>query len=167
MPSNLMCGTQQARPLGSKSENMVPKYRLFLSLSIWVVSGLLFASQAFAQKKDSPSKGENEKLTLVQAAICEGIQDNSPKNRAIVFSLTSGRVHCFTTFDPVPEKTVIYHKWYFRDKPRATIKLSLQTPRWSSFSRIRLRDDEKGPWRVEITDEEGNIFRILRFSVTD
>jgi hypothetical protein len=47
------------------------------------------------------------------------------------------------------------------------VKLSLKTPRWSTFSRMRLRNGEKGPWRVEITDEEGNILGVLRFSVTD
>jgi hypothetical protein len=127
----------------------------------------LFFAQAFAQKKVAPSKATPKKLTLVQAAMCEGIQDNSPKNRAIVFPFTIGRVHCFTTFDPVPAKTVIYHKWYFRDKLRARVKLSLNTPRWSTFSRIGFRDGEKGPWRVEITDEEGSFFGTLRFSVTD
>jgi hypothetical protein len=126
-----------------------------------------FLSQAFAQQKNSPSNGTNEKLTLVQAAMCEGMKDNSPQNRAIVFPFSIGRVYCFTTFDPVPAKTFIYHKWYFRDKLRARVKLSLKTPRWSTFSRIGLRDSEKGPWRVEIADEEGNVFRILRFSVTD
>ena len=138
-----------------------------LAYSIALVLLTCFSSQALAQKKDSPPKGTNETLTLAQAAICEGIQNNSPKNRAIAFSVSISRIYCFTTFDPVPKKTIIYHKWYFKDKPRATVKLSLQTPRWSSFSRIRLREDEKGPWRVEITDEEGNIFGILRFSVTD
>ena len=126
-----------------------------------------FLSHAFAQKKESPSKATPKRLTLVQAATCEGIKDNGPKNRAIVFSIKIKRVHCFTTFDPVPKKTVIYHKWYFRDKLRARVKLSLKTPRWSTFSRIGLRNGDKGPWRVEIADEEGNIFGILRFSVTD
>ena len=145
---------------------MSVRYRqliFFLPLIILVP----FLSQAFAQKKDSPPEATPRKLTLVQAAMCEGIQDNSPKNQAIVFPFTIGRVHCFSTFDPVPAKTVIYHKWYFRDKLRARVKLSLKTPRWATFSRIRFRDEEKGPWRVEITDEEENILGILRFSVTD
>jgi hypothetical protein len=135
--------------------NRCKRLTFFLALIILVP----FLSQAFAQKKDSPLEATPKKLTLVQASMCEGIKDNSPKNRAIVFSATIGRVYCFTTFDPVPEKTVIYHKWYFR--------LSLKTPRWSTFSRIVLRNGEKGPWRVEIADEEENIFGILRFSVTD
>ena len=126
-----------------------------------------FFSQAFAQKKVAPSKSTPKKLTLVQAAMCAGMKDGSPKNQAIVFSISIGRVHCFTTFDPVPKKTIIYHKWYFRDKLRARVKLSLKAPRWSTFSRIGIRNGEKGPWRVEITDVEGNIFQTLRFSVTD
>ena len=139
--------------------------RLTFFLALIILVPLL--SHAFAQKKESPSKATPKRLTLVQAAMCEGIKDNGPKNRAIVFSTTIGRIHCFTSFDPVPKKTVIYHKWYIRDKLRAKAKLSLKTPRWSTFSRIALRNGEKGPWRVEITDEEGNIFAILRFSVTD
>ena len=156
-----LLGDSITRP---KNMSMIRRRLTTFLLLIFLAS---FLSQAFAQKKDPPSKGTNEKLTLVQAVMCEGIEDNSPKNRAIVFRFSIGRVYCFTTFDPVPSKTVIYHKWYFRDKIRARVKLSLKTPRWSTFSRIGLRDGEKGPWRVEIADEEGNILGILRFSVTD
>ena len=144
--------------------SMISRRLLSFLVLIFLAS---FLSQAFAQKKDSQSKGSIKKLSLVQAVMCEGLRDNSPKNRAIVFPITIGRVHCFTSFDPVPAKTVIYHKWYFRDKLRARVKLTLKAPRWSTFSRIGLRDGEKGPWRVEITDGKGNIFGILRFSVTD
>jgi hypothetical protein len=156
-----LLGDATARP---KNMSMIRRRLTSLLILIFLAS---FLSQAFAQKKDSPSKGTNEKLTLVQAVMCEGIEENSPKNRAIVFPFSIGRVYCFTTFDPVPAKTVIYHKWYFRDKLRARVKLTLKTPRWSTFSRIGLRDGEKGPWRVEIADEEGNILGTLRFSVTD
>jgi hypothetical protein len=32
---------------------------------------------------------------------------------------------------------------------------------------VELRDADKGPWRVEISDEKGIIFHMLRFSITD
>ncbi|MBW1746394.1 MAG: DUF2914 domain-containing protein, partial [Deltaproteobacteria bacterium] len=35
------------------------------------------------------------------------------------------------------------------------------------FSSIQFREADKGLWRVEITDPEGNIFHVLRFSITD
>jgi hypothetical protein len=108
-----------------------------------------------------------EMLTLVEAVMCEKIDGLTPENPAIVFSITLGRVSCFTSFDPVPEDTFVYHSWFFRDKLSTRIKLSLQPPRWSTFSSIQLREADQGPWRVEITNREGQLLRQLRFSITD
>jgi hypothetical protein len=30
-----------------------------------------------------------------------------------------------------------------------------------------LRETDKGPWRVEISDQNGRVFSTLRFSITD
>ncbi len=99
--------------------------------------------------------------------MCEGIKELTPENQAIVFSITIGRVSCFTSFDPVPEETFIYHNWFCRDRLSTRIKLSLQPPRWSTFSSIQLREADQGPWRVEVTDQDGRILHLLRFSITD
>jgi hypothetical protein len=74
--------------------------------------------------------------------MCEGIKDNSPKNRAIVFSATIGRVYCFTTFDPVPEKTVIYHKWYFRSSPLRPL-----VGQHSAESSFGMAKRDRGVWK--------------------
>ena len=142
--------------------------KLSIFLVVLLCIGHFLSSQALSQKdEDSSSTLVSKKLTLVQAAMCEGIKEYNPRNQAIVFSITIGEVSCFTSFDPVPQKTVIYHNWLHRDKLSTKIKLSLQPPRWSTFSSIQLREADKGPWRVEITDQEGNIFHVLRFSITD
>jgi len=126
------------------------------------------SSQALPQDNGNPlSTPVSKKLVLVEAAMCEGIKEYIPQNQAIVFSMTIGKVSCFTSFDPVPEKTFIYHNWFYRDKPSTRIKLSLQPPSWSTFSSIQLREADKGPWRVEVIDKEGNILDIIRFSITD
>jgi len=106
-------------------------------------------------------------LTLVKAVMCEGIEDLEPKNETIIFSAELKSATCFTAFDPVPEKTVVYHNWFKRDQPNKKLKLTLKPPKWSSFSKIRIRNTDAGPWRVEITDSDGKIFQILRFSVTE
>jgi hypothetical protein len=77
------------------------------------------------------------------------------------------RVYCYTDFSTVPEKSFAYHNWYLRDNLKASVKLTVRPPRWSTYSSIQLRDSDKGPWRIEITDEEGNILKTLRFSVID
>jgi len=38
---------------------------------------------------------------------------------------------------------------------------------WSTYSQIQLRETDKGPWRVEISDQNGKVFDVLRFSITD
>jgi hypothetical protein len=148
--------------------DMVLKYKLsvLVVVVVWATS-LSIVRCAYAQDQGNSSSAAARKLTLTQAAICENIKDFAPVNQAIVFSIATGKVSCFTAFDPVPEETVIYHNWFHRDKLSKRLKLSLYPPRWSSFSGIQLREADQGPWRVEITDQNGRIIHLLRFSITD
>ena len=116
---------------------------------------------------DAPPGITTEKLTLMQHVMCEAIKELEPINTAIVFSINVEKVICYTTFDPVPENTVIFHNWYRRNVLNTKIKLSLRQPRWRTYSSIQLRETDKGPWRVEITDEKGRLLGLLRFSITD
>lgn len=128
---------------------------------------LFFTTTAFSQEKPPSQAAPGQGLTLVKAVMCEKIENYAPVNPAIVFSTSLEDITCFTLFDPVPEEAVVYHNWYFRDKLSTRIKLSLQPPRWATFSSIHLRETDKGPWRVEIVNEKGHIFNVLRFSITD
>lgn len=127
---------------------------------IWGILFLLPAVNGFSQE-------EKPKMVLADAAMCESIVNFQPMNRAVVFSISQGEVFCFSNFDPVFEKTHIFHKWYKRDKLIFTMKLTLSPPKWSSFSRIQIRDADKGPWRVELIDERGTVYQTLRFSMAD
>jgi hypothetical protein len=108
-----------------------------------------------------------DKLILTSAVMCEDVQERQPLYEGVVFSIGIGKVFCYTLFDSVPEKTHITHNWYNRDNLSTKIKLLLQPPRWTTYSAIQLRESDKGPWRVEITDSEGQILQVLRFSVTE
>lgn len=129
----------------------------------------LCISAPAAAQQDKPGKtvDKGARLTLSQAVICEGIKEYAPENEAVVFPIVIGKVYCFSFFDPVPEKTVIYHNWYFKDKLTARLKLTLKPPHWRTYSTIQLREADRGPWRVEITGPKGRTFQILRFSITD
>jgi hypothetical protein len=130
--------------------------------------GLLGSSEALPQDVDQGhSTGGPERLTLVQAVMCESVKDYTPLNQGIVFSAGIGKVVCYTVFDPVPLKTVIYHNWVHADQLSSKQRLTLQPPRWSTFSSIQLREGDRGPWRVEVMDGTGHIFRVLRFSIVD
>jgi hypothetical protein len=134
---------------------------------LWLLSVYgVWPAQAQAPARSGANSGA-AKLALVQALVCEEVKEGIPSNPAIAFSISAGKIYCYTLFDQIAEDTVVYHHWFFRDKPSARIRLSVRHPRWSTFSSIQLREADKGPWRVEITDSGGRLLKILRFSVTD
>ena len=129
---------------------------LFLPAQIWP-----------QQKKASPQGTSIPEISLKQAVMCEGIEGFKPINEAVVFSATLEAVACYTLFDPVPAQTQIYHNWYYRDNLTTRKRLSLKPPRWGTFSSIKPREVDKGPWRVDIIDDKGHVFQTLRFSIAD
>ena len=139
-----------------------------LHLLLLAVILFLFPFSATSQPGDTEaSKTSANKLALVQAAMCEDLVDLIPQNPTTVFSIERRKAICFTSFNPVPEKTIIYHHWFHRDRTSAKIKLTLNPPRWSTYSSIQFRAEDIGPWRVEITDSQGRILDVLRFSITE
>ena len=129
---------------------------------------LLFPLSGRSQSNDTAAtRATADKIALVRALMCEDIKDLVPQNSTTVFSIERRKAICFTTFDPVPEKTVIYHQWFHRDQTSAKIKLTLKPPRWSTYSSIQFRAEDIGPWRVEIIDSQGQILNALRFSITE
>ena len=144
------------------------RLRVLIILILTGAAGFFLSPDIFAQtEEEKTEQAEAAKLTLGRAVMCEEIFANAPLNRTVVFSVLKERAVCFTSFETVPEKTYIYHNWFFRDLPSARIRLELRPPSWSTYSSIQIRKTDIGPWRVEITDAEGNILHVLRFSITD
>jgi hypothetical protein len=151
----------------------------FLTVTIIIIFLAFFKIEAFSQEnrdilntQEEPAKEYIpapvlEPLMLKEAFMCEAVKNFSPINPAVVFSISAKSISCFTVFDPVPEKTVVYHKWYRKDRLTTTQSLTLEPPSWRTFSSIQLREADKGPWRVEIVGPKGAILKTLRFSITD
>jgi hypothetical protein len=137
-----------------------------LFVLLWVVF-FLHPKGSLGEEKISSAPAGPPKMTLAEVVMCEGLKDHVPCNQGVVFPLGIGKVYCFTEFDPVPKKTAIFHNWYYRGKLSTRVKLNLQPPRWSTYSIITLEEADKGPWRVEITDQEGLVLGLVRFSITD
>lgn len=118
------------------------------------------------QEKSSRTKSDIQ-LVLTQAVMCEHIKGFGPANPAVTFPISFGKIYCFTSFKDISHNTFIYHKWFHKDRFVATNRFRVKAPRWSTFSIMQLRVADKGPWRVEITDDNGNLLKTLRFSVSD
>jgi Protein of unknown function (DUF2914) len=141
------------------------KYRLVFIFGVVLAIQIFLLLPSYGLK--NLINANAQQLQLTQALMCEDVFNNAPRNPTVIFSASREKAICYTSFDPVPVKTNIFHNWFHRDVPSAKIQLILNSPRWSTYSSIQLRKTDIGPWRVEITDENGNILDVLRFSVTD
>jgi hypothetical protein len=141
-----------------------------LAASFFLLWGF-FPSISIAQDPAQPPTAAvpegAQKLGLKQAIMCERVENLVPVRSGLAFSVSTGQVCCFTSFDPVSQPTVVYHRWFRRDELSTQTRLRLYPPKWSTYSVIQLRETDKGPWRVEIIDQNGRIFDVLRFSITD
>ena len=118
--------------------------------------------------KESPDKNKNpQSLIVSKAQICESVTGQIPVNPTIAVSSAKGKAFCFSEIEGISSDTVIFHNWLRRDVHIVGIKLAVKPPRWSTFSSMSLREADKGPWRVEITDMDGTILKTLRFSVVE
>jgi len=146
-----------------------------MSVALFFFWALSFASP-FAEGQTEPAQtaegvaaapGEEQKMKLARAVMAEKVENLLPVRSAVAFPVGIGQVYCYTSFDPVPQPAVIYHRWYHRENLSTQTRLRVYPPRWSTYSVIQLRETDKGPWRVEITDTSGHVLDVLRFSITD
>lgn len=129
--------------------------------------GMAMGARGPAHATEAPPEPGNATLRLVRAVMCESIDGYEPKYIAVAFSINAGRISCYTLFDDVADTTVVDHKWYRQDELVTTKRLTIKPPKWATYSSIQLREEDKGPWRVEIWNAQSRLIKTLRFSVID
>lgn len=118
----------------------------------------------------SPSAQQEHDDTRTQAGevfVCSGIESGRPLGRSVIFSAVQGTLYCYSDFTRVAEVEQVTHRWFFWDREVAHFNLTLQPPRWSAYSSLKVTPDEKGPWRVEVLDKDGAVYGTARFSIVD
>jgi hypothetical protein len=152
---------------------MCARQKRFLFLIPVALAIFIAIANVFAQVNEPASRQAAEvaepsqRPKLIQATMCERVDNLTPTRPGMVFSVSLGQVCCFTSFDSVPQPTLIYHRWFRRDELSTQTRLRIYPPKWATYSTIQLRETDKGPWRVEITDQNGRVFHVLRFSIVD
>ena len=158
----------------SEDKLMSARFGKLLFFCLLASMTTLFPLHVGAQERETPPPPPSapldpsaQKPLLNRAIMCEKVENLNPIRHAIVFSVSAGQVYCYTSFDPVVQPSLIYHRWFHHNELSTQTRLRLYPPKWATYSVIQLRETDKGPWRVEISDQNGHIFEVLRFSITD
>ena len=105
-------------------------------------------------------------LSVEAASICTGVANREPVDAGTRFSVSVGRLYCFSKIADITEPTEIVHVWYYGETERARITLGVNPPAWRTHSSKIIQAHEIGAWRVEIIDASGNLLETLKFETT-
>ncbi len=124
-------------------------------------------AQAQQEQAAEPAQAQQETavLEVESAAICEDVVDREPVGAGDSFSVSMGKLFCFTKIVGAETDVDITHAWYFGDTERARITLTVKSSSWRTHSSKILQAHEIGAWHVDVLDESGNVLDTVDFEV--
>ena len=105
-------------------------------------------------------------LSVESASVCTGVADREPVDAGTSFSVSLGKLYCFSKIADIQAATEIVHVWYYGETERARVSLGVNPPAWRTYSSKVIQAYEVGSWRVEILDSSGNLLETLKFETT-
>lgn len=122
-------------------------------LAVLIVPGSIEAQQA-------------GNLDVATAVISKNIVDRQPVEPGSSFSVSIGRLYCYSKVTNVETSTQIYHVWYFGETERARVALNINPPSWRTYSSKIIQAHEVGKWHVKIFDADNNLLKDVEFDLT-
>ena len=105
-------------------------------------------------------------MEVTQSAICEKVVNREVVNEGRSFSVSVGKLYCYSKIANIDSYTEVVHAWYYGNTERARVTLNVNPPAWRTYSSKLIQAHEIGSWRVEILDASGNLLNTVYFEVT-
>jgi len=126
---------------------------LFL-ISILVFVGIFQVGLATAQN-----------MSIEEIVFCSSIENRQPVGVDSSFSSDVERIYCFTKLIGANTEKTVKHIWYFNDKKKAEIELTIKANPWRTWSSKKIVPSWTGNWRVDVVDDSGNVLASNNYSV--
>lgn len=139
----------------------------FLSVSA-VAQDETAASGQDSTAEKAPARTETKAphASLARIAICEDVQERTPIGEADRFPSDVGRLWCFTKVVDADPPTRIFHRWYVGDSLMEEIPIRIDGKSWRCWTNKGIRMSWRGPCRVEIVTESGDVLGTKEFSLS-
>jgi hypothetical protein len=125
-----------------------------------LVCVLLVPSIVAAQEKSSSAADAG--LKVEKAVAATEIADREPVGENTEFDASVGKVYCWTKIAAQTTPTTVKHIWYVGDQQVFEIALDIKYPSTRTWS---VKTVKAGNWRVDITDDAGNVLSSVSFTV--
>lgn len=108
-----------------------------------------------------------QKIKLASVVACKGVRNRQYLDETNVFHI-SETAHTYIWMEVKSEKQpfVLKHVYYFNGEKYCDVPLKIKYPRMRTWSYVTLKNpDHIGRWQVEVTGEDGEVLKQIRFEV--
>ena len=128
------------------------------------IAAIGLAIPLLAASEERPQPNGNS-IWVARDTVTSEIVDREPLNDGAAFSPAMGPVYYFTEVQGDGTPTHITHIWYYEGQQMAQIPLSVEGPRWRTWSSKQILQDWTGSWRVEAVDADGHVLSSQTFEI--
>lgn len=116
--------------------------------------------------KQPYSPDSTKYLSLKSISIATDIIEKDPIGISRLFLNNIDTLYCFTAIDNPFSKNKIIHTWEYngQDFLKSFIRVG-ESAYWRCWSRITIKPEMMGEWKVTITDTIGNYLDSIEFSI--
>ncbi len=105
-------------------------------------------------------------LRMTKIFMCKDVKNREPIEPGEDFSIEDSiLIHCFTEIQGAKSPQKVRHVWYYKDKQVMTTVLSVNGPRWRTWSKKSISKDLKGEWHIDILDPKKKKLALVSFTV--
>lgn len=130
---------------------------LFLVMPAWSTEN---QAQEAPPEEAAP---EQSAIQIKDPTVSLDVVDRSPVGSGDVFPKETAKLYCYTRVVGAVGETQVTHNWYHQGTLKSSVKLSVRTNNWRTWSSKTMTPEWTGEWMVEILSEEGTPLESIIF----
>ena len=127
---------------------------------------VLFVPVVLISFKTSLAEETAASLEVTELVMAKNVVDLTPVDDSTIFTSDVGTLYFFSKIKVEVESATIFHTWYYKNEKVAQIELNVKKALgFRTYSNKKVLDHQKGEWKVEVFDADGNVLKSVSFTV--
>lgn len=136
-----------------------------LLLFVLLTGALGFTVYGQDESKQPAAPKNSPGIEITRLVLATGVDNREPVGVANVFPASTSKVICFLDAKNIAAKTEVVFVWILNGKEILKTNLTLKAgPKWRTRA-VKNLHGQKGDWKVEIRDAEGQRLKDVSFKV--
>ncbi len=130
------------------------------------ILGLFFLTGATAALGQMMEESESaSSLSVSEGVVATAVENLTPIGAGDTFGAEVGTLYAFTRINGAETETLVKHLWFHGDNLMAEIELPVRSVNWRTYSSKNVLPSWTGQWKVDVTDEDGNLLISIPFVI--